>query len=499
MGASGKSAQIAAAGLFVCLAGLLAALAALSHGPFAPVWRFVAIAVAAHAPYAAIRVLARRGFRPRAIAVIAAAAILRLVLASGHPVFSDDVYRYRWDGRVVAAGLDPYAHPPEAEDLAAFRDADFARINNTELRTIYPPLAELAFGAIASIRPTVSAFQIAAASADLAIVLLLMAVARRRADPSDASAAGFAGLAYGLNPLACIESAMSGHLEPLAVLPVVGAIALLLGARDAKLSIRARRIGAAVSLAAACCVKLVPILLVAPLVRRMRAAILIVPVALIGVYAASLTPDLGAVRTLDTFARRWEANAGAFAAIREASAGIIGAAAGAKSPDEMVHVRFLDGPARALEGGFFSLHKDGGFDPERPGAFALSDLALAVAKIIVAVLLAAAITWTCRRRIEPPEAALWIFGAFLVLTPVLHPWYFLWILPWAACQRSWPWLAFGAVLPLAYLPLDGWWARGSWDAPAWIPIVEYGVLLAAALAARVARRGNADPVDRQRG
>jgi len=495
MDTSGKGRQIASAALYACLAGLLAALAALSHGPHPPVWRLVAIAVAAHVPFAAILVSASRGWAPRVLVVVCAAAALRLVLVFGHPVFSDDVYRYSWDGRVVAAGLDPYAHPPSAEELRTLRFAEFEHINNPDLRTIYPPLAELAFGAIASIWPAVSAFQIAAALADIGIVILVMAIVRcnRR---EDRRAAIIAGLAYGLNPLACIETAMSGHLEPLAVLPVLGAVALLGRAGDPWRTTAVARSAAAAALAVGCCVKLVPVLLLAPAARHLRAATLIVPAALIGLYVAFWSPELGAVRTLDTFARRWEGNAGGFALIKAASEQVIAAATGAARPDDMVHVRFLDRPARALEGGFFSLHKDGGFDPARPGAFARAELALAAAKLVAAALLATVIALVCRRRADLSSAALWVFGAFVLLTPVLHPWYLLWVLPWAACRRGWPWLAFGAALPLSYLPLDGGWERGVWDAPAWIPIVEYGVLSAAALVYYFVERRKGDPVDR---
>jgi len=71
---------------------------------------------------------------------------------------------------------------------------------------------------------------------------------------------------------------------------------------------------------------------------------------------------------------------------------------------------------------------------------------------------------------------------------VMHPWYSLWVLPWAACRDSLPWLALGAVLPLAYLPLDGWWARGVWEAPTWIPAVEYAVFAMAAIGWGVRRK-----------
>ena len=468
-----RARRIALGALFATLAGALAAAAALSWGAKTPVWRFVAIAVAAHAPYAAILFLAR-DLRVRPALVLGAAAVLRIALAAGRPVFSDDVYRYVWDGRAVAEGRDPYAFPPAAEELARFRDGAYDGINNKELRTIYPPLAELAFGAIAAVSPTVRAFQIAMALADLGVVALLLAIARHREGKGGRPFAA-AGLAYGLSPVACIEAAMSAHLEPLAVLPVVGAVALIAACTSPRIP-AALRIGAAAGLAVGSAVKLLPLLFLAPFARRLRAPAIAVPVAVAAIYAAFWSPDLGAVRTLDAFARRWEGNAGGFALIEGAARTAIGAAAGAKSPDEMVHVRVLDAPARALQGTFFSLHKDGGFDPARPGAFALSDLSRAVARGIALAALAAVIAWTVLRRLELLAALLWIAGAFVLLTPVMHPWYLLWILPWAACRGATPWLAFGAALPLSYLPLDGWWARGVWDAPAWIACAEYGVL-----------------------
>ena len=54
----------------------------------------------------------------------------------------DDVYRYVWDGKVQRAGVNPYRFAPDAPQLSALRDTDWARINNRSLPTIYPPLAE---------------------------------------------------------------------------------------------------------------------------------------------------------------------------------------------------------------------------------------------------------------------------------------------------------------------------------------------------------------------
>ena len=50
------------------------------------------------------------------------------------PFLSGDVYRYLFDGRTLATGHNPYAALP-----------DDPRINHPELRTIYPPHAEILF------------------------------------------------------------------------------------------------------------------------------------------------------------------------------------------------------------------------------------------------------------------------------------------------------------------------------------------------------------------
>ena len=46
--------------------------------------------------------------------------------------------------------------------------------------------------------------------------------------------------------------------------------------------------------------------------------------------------------------------------------------------------------------------------------------------------------------------AVWLFGAFLLLTPMFAPWYLTWLLPFAALRRSWFWLVFSGTIFLAY-------------------------------------------------
>ena len=63
------------------------------------------------------------------------------------PLLSSDIYRYVWDGRVQAAGINPYRYFPADEALAFLRDgAIFPHINRADTAvTIYPPVTQLFF------------------------------------------------------------------------------------------------------------------------------------------------------------------------------------------------------------------------------------------------------------------------------------------------------------------------------------------------------------------
>lgn len=80
--------------------------------------------------------------------VISFGILFRLILLFHDPVGSDDIYRYAWDGKVAASGVNPFAYAPDDTALSHLRTADLpARVNFPEMRTIYPPLAQVLFAA----------------------------------------------------------------------------------------------------------------------------------------------------------------------------------------------------------------------------------------------------------------------------------------------------------------------------------------------------------------
>ena len=200
----------------------------------------------------------RRGLPRRAgwigLAVVGIAAIAsRLLLLGAIPTLSDDIYRYRWDGRVQAAGLDPYAFPPDHPRLAGLRDAQFSRIKFPHLRTVYPPLTQAAFRlgeAWGGSFPAHKRVMLLAEALAAASVLWLLWQRGR-------SLVWVA--AYAWHPLVILEIAGSGHNDALGI----ALLWLGVAAWEAR-----RRAGAAAAWAAACWAKFASLLLLPWLWRQ---------------------------------------------------------------------------------------------------------------------------------------------------------------------------------------------------------------------------------------
>src|ERR1041385_8962260 len=112
------------------------------------VW-FIKLALVQSVLYliAAWLIFRARNARSTLIIVLVLAGIFRLSILFAPPYLSDDIYRYVWDGRVQAAGINPYHYIPAAPELAHLRDdAIYPRINRREwAHTIYPPVAQVVF------------------------------------------------------------------------------------------------------------------------------------------------------------------------------------------------------------------------------------------------------------------------------------------------------------------------------------------------------------------
>jgi len=244
-----------------CLASTIWLGGELEPGDFGrPVGELAAVAAAMLLPYVAAVawiVWRRPPRRTALVLVVVVAAALRLALVSGEPVLSNDVYRYVWDGRVQAAGINPYRHAPSDPELAFLRDAEiYPRLNRIGVQTAYPPVAQGLFGGLYRLHgDSIPWTKLAIVLLDLvAIGLLAYLLARARRPPAWA-------LLYAWHPLVVFELAGSGHVEGLAVLLVLAALAA---------AFSRRAVVTGVLLAAAALVKPYALVLAPAFLRRGR-------------------------------------------------------------------------------------------------------------------------------------------------------------------------------------------------------------------------------------
>ena len=115
-------------------------------------------------------------------AALVAAVILRVIFLPGTPSLTDDFYRYQWDGRVQLAGINPYRYAPGDTRLDDVAYADRARVNHPTVRTVYPPLAQVTFYAVARVGGGLLAFKLLFGAFDLltAAAVWWLADAKRR-------------------------------------------------------------------------------------------------------------------------------------------------------------------------------------------------------------------------------------------------------------------------------------------------------------------------------
>jgi hypothetical protein len=209
---AGRAGLYRLAALAVVLAGLVLATPFVfkSYGDSA----YIALAFATGLVAAAATTIAERTPSVRALWLILGVAILlRLVLLLLDPLLSTDIYRYVWDGKVLAAGINPYRYVPADEALAALRDATiYPNINRADYAvTIYPPVAQVFFFLATRFGENVTAMKLALLACEGVTVVLVLLLLRRLGRPLTRI------VAYAWHPLPLWEIANSGHVDALMV------------------------------------------------------------------------------------------------------------------------------------------------------------------------------------------------------------------------------------------------------------------------------------------
>ena len=349
--------------------------------------------------------------------IIAFAVIFRVFLIPADPaVLSKDMYRYIWDGRVQQNGINPYQHPPDADELKQLRDKKiYTDINRKSYPTLYPAAAQLFFRIFHIIvGDSVTGYKGLMTIFDVLTLFVLLALLRIY---------GFEEkriIVYAWHPLVIFEIAYSGHLEGLTVFWMV--LALYLNATR-------KQMPGVIALSIAGAIKLYPALLLPALLNpghRVK-GILTFSIAIVLLYLPFLAAGSKVLGFLPIY---------------------------------------LQEPYESFNLGLKSLL-----------IYLLPQLNYyLLSQVFLLALLAAGLFVFFKRKQqeETIRYAYLLMGLLMVLMPAsLHPWYVIILIPFLGFYPAVAWLLFSCTVTLSYIK----YVTPTGIMPTSVLVLEYGLLL----------------------
>ncbi len=364
--------------------------------------------------------------------LLGASVLLRVALAFVAPTGSDDYYRYLWDGKVMASGINPYRYAPDDPALSSLHSSVLpARVNFRAMRTVYPPLAEGLFYA---------AYRIGGESY-LGIKLLLFVfdlmtmygiyLILRKLKLSTKNL-----LLYGLCPLPLFQFFIDGHVDGFGLTFLVF---------SAFFYIDGKKLLSYIFIALSICVKptglvMIPLILIMEKDIRERVKVVLVPA---GICAASYLPFVlsgSPFQGLVKFTENWWFNGFVFDILN------------AFTKDNQV--------SRSLCGALFVL------------AFAV-------------------VVFSRKDFLTKLYTSIFLL---LIFSPVVHPWYLGWLAVLIPFRARWSGLLYVALVSLTSITVVNYQLTGAWNESTVVLLLEYLPVLAVFILELVRTRNQANPL-----
>ncbi len=345
------------------------------------------------------------------LVIIFFAILYRLLLVPTTPVLSSDMYRYIWDGRVQADGINPYLYAPGSKALKDLRDeAIYPFINRPASPTIYPAGAQILFRGLNKLGiKGVCAFKGALVLFDAGSIIVLVMILKNLGLSRERV------LVYAWHPLVIYELGNNGHVDGFMLFFFLLSLLFL---------IKKRSFMSITSLALAASLKLYPAVVLPALLRekKIRGSILF-GVVFLSLYLPYINAGKGIVGFLPAY---FENSAEAFN---------------------------LGLKAYVLK------------------LFPVANHMLVTFLFALVLLIAAAVVWFKRKdTVSALRFAYVLIGLHLVLASgSLHPWYLIWIIPILAIFPSPAWLYLSFAVSLSYLA----YPSGNYSVDEWVRNIEY--------------------------
>lgn len=348
--------------------------------------------------------------------IFAAGLVFRATLFPLYPSLSDDLLRYRWEGKAQLAGINPYRVAPADPEARSLRDETYPAVNGKQFTTVYGPLTELIFHGtyrIARLAPTTAGsvlwMKVPTLLFDLGAAVLLVFLLARLGLPVTRV------LIYYWSPLAVVEFGASGHNDSIAVFFLVGAL-LAVESGAPQLSLMAL---AASALSKLFATFLAPVLLAREYRRLMGRALLWPSLLVVAAYYPFRDALHNLLPGVAVYSGHWRNNDSLF--------GII---------------YFLTGSL--------------------PNA----------SKVFIAVVVGTSL-YLAARRTPLLRGAYLMLGTVLLFAANCFPWYLTWILPLLAVFVNPAWLLLMVTSALSYHILIPYQALGLWQETTLYRLLEY--------------------------
>ncbi len=407
--------------------------------------------------------------------IIVFGLLFRAAILPSQQIQEDDVYRYLWDGKVFANGINPFEYAPaEAHDFKALRIQNpesyyetyvernereleqldalkwaspqslkyLERVNHPDVPTIYPPMAQFVFRLAHQIKPdSIVALRSGFLIFDIMTLVFIVGILSRLGIDKSAC------LIYFWSPLIIKETFNSTHLDIIGISLLTGSIYFLLCHRHTL---------ATLFLAFGLLGKLYPVILLPLYLKagyeKMRQSggkawltpfgntSLFLGVAILG-YLPFMGIGLQMFDGLKAFSLYWQSNDSIFAILV-----------------------------------FIFNNVSGGFASE---TIFSNPLPIFLSKVTVALTLIGVLFWLLVKGaslLQQPEefvrGLFWIMALVFLLSPVQNPWYLCWVVPFLCIFPARSWMVLTGLVGLYYLDFYFDYQELQAFSP-WIPWVEY--------------------------
>jgi len=348
---------------------------------------------------------------------VAFGLLFRAVLLPSDLILENDIYRYLWDGHTGVQGINPYAYAPSDPKTEGYRTEYWKRINYPYVPTIYPPTLQWIFWLSELIYPGhVAGMKLMLLAFDVGVIFLLLSLLPKLNRPPEWC------LVYAWSPLVIKEIANSGHADAVSAFLLVGVLWLIE---------QQRRSWSAATLAFLTLTKFFGALLL-PLfhqIWRWRHFGLFAGMILL-LYLPFLSVEVNPFQGFMKFSSEWEFNGWIF-----------------------------NGARRTIK-------QIADLDAERADRLARL---LLFASVLMVVLWQSVRVAYRKEILDLFHAVFIVIGVLLICSPVVNPWYLVWMIPLLALFPNRAWILMTGLVFLSYI----YYYEKKF--PPWIQPVEFGI------------------------